>query len=265
MHRRRIVAPNGRPNRAGPDVVVPVNVPRHYEAVRRWWRFYLVPAFITLFYISIFVCMKLDAEAGQKGNLSSGGQQLRRPIRKTTTTVFRRIQHGHTNSVRSLQPVETIWTERRLSQSVDEVASRNQIETVLENYAFTMATRAYWALEDILSTDVTWAIIDHRKRSTPRMIHGRGEVRTELEALYRPYITGHHQNISKIELSHDHRGRAVTDFEIKVMESSTPEDGYKGRSVVGRYVDELIWTNASQWQIQKRTVEYTVSSNYHRG
>lgn len=116
-----------------------------------------------------------------------------------------------------------------------------------------------------MTIDITWYVKDNRKGPTAHMIQGLGEVRAELEALYRPYITGHRQEVSRIELLQHDRALAVTEFEISVVESSTPEDGYKGRSVVGRYLDELIWTNTTQWQIRVRTVEYTVSTNYPQG
>lgn len=243
-------------------MVVPANVPQQYEATQPWWRYIVLPVLLTLFILSLFIIMKLDAEASKAAKLSSSGHRPRHRTQKVVTAAVRRVQDDHEYNLSSLYPIELIWRENRAPPAVDDVANTNQIETLLKRYAFTMATRAYWALDDILSTDVTWTVINHRKRSTPRIVRGRREVRTELEALYRPYITGHRQNISRIELLHNNRGRALTEFEINVAESSTPEDGYKGRSAVGRYVDELVWTNTSQWQIQERTVEYTVSSNY---
>lgn len=263
--RRRRIPPNDRGNRDGQDAVVQAIAPRRREVISVGWRFFVPPIFITLFFIVLFVNMKRHAAASQMVKPSSGGHRLDRPFPRTLTATIRHTQHDYSHASPSLPPTESIWPEERSPRATNEDASIKQIETLLTSYAFTMATRSYWNLEVIMSLDVVWNVIDHRKSSTPRTIQGRKQVRTELETLYRPYITGHRQNITRIELLQFDRVLAVTEFEISLVESSRPEDGYKGRSSVGKYVDELIWTNATRWQIGTRVVEYTVRSKYLRG
>lgn len=260
MRRRRIVPHDDRGNRDSQDAVVPVIAPRRREAPLFGWRFFVPPIFITLFFVVLFIIMKQQAAASQMAKSSSAGHRLDRPFPRTLTATIRHTQHDYEQASPSLHPVESILSEERPPLATKDDASIKQIEAFLKSYAFTMATRSYWRLEDIMSSDVVWNVIDHRKTSAPRMIRGQKQVRTELEALYRPYIIGHRQNITRIELLQFHRALTVTEFEISVVESSTPEDGYKGRSAVGKYVDELIWTNVTQWRIGTRVVEYTVRS-----